>query len=89
MTAPNSFHLTLWGVVEQVLLISHGQESVERGFSITRQVEVENILGETVTAQQIVCDSVGALGGSERVGTLNVDVSSRKKAANFLFIGTT
>jgi len=73
MAAPNSSYLTLWGVVKQVLLLSHGQASVERGFSVNRQVEVENILGETVTARRIVCDSVGELGG-----ILNVDVSSRK-----------
>jgi len=73
MAAPSSSYLKLWGVVKQILLLSHGQASVERGFSINRQVEVENILGETVTARQIVCDTVGALGG-----VLNFDVSSRK-----------
>ena len=47
--------------------------SVERGFSINRQVEAENIVGETVTARRIVCDSVRVLGG-----VTNVDVSNKK-----------
>ena len=73
MAAPSSSYVKLWAVVKHVLLLSHGQASVERGFSVNRQVETENILGDTVTARRIVCDSVNAIGG-----VLNVDVSNRK-----------
>jgi len=52
MTVPSSCYLKLWGVVKQVLLLSHGQASAERGFSINRQVEID-ILGETVTARRM------------------------------------
>ena len=34
-----------WGVVREVLLVSHGQASAERGFSLNRQIEKDN-LGE-------------------------------------------
>lgn len=69
--ATNSSCSTLWTVVKQVLLLSHGQATVECGFSINRNVEVENIAGETVIARRIVCDYVSAVGG-----IWNVDVNS-------------
>ena len=34
----------LWDVMRVVLILSHGQPSVEKGFSISRQVMVENPL---------------------------------------------
>ena len=73
MTAASSSYTKLWVVVQQLLLLSHGQASVERGFSINRQVEADNIVGETVTARRIVCDSVRVLGG-----VTNVDVTNKK-----------
>ena len=32
----------LWEVVKVLLVLSHGQASVERGFSVNKEVEVEN-----------------------------------------------
>jgi len=73
MAASSSSYNKLWVVVHQLLLLSHGQASVERGFSINRQVEAENIVGETVTARRIICDSVRVLGG-----VTNIDVTNKK-----------
>jgi len=73
MAAASSSYTKLWHVVKQMLLLSHGQASVERGFSINRQVEAGNIVGETLTARRIVCDSVRVLGG-----VTNVDVTNKK-----------
>jgi hypothetical protein len=53
----------LWAVVEQVLLISHGQATVERGFSINKQVETDNLIGSTFEAKHLVCDHTAAVGG--------------------------
>ncbi|GBL92251.1 hypothetical protein AVEN_35807-1 [Araneus ventricosus] len=37
-----SKYRNLWKVVEMLVLLSHGQATVEKGFSINRKVEVEN-----------------------------------------------
>jgi len=43
------------------------------GFLSVSKLNLEDILGETVSAWRIVCDSIDALGGVS-----NVDVSSQK-----------
>lgn len=57
-------------VVKIVLILSHGQASVERGFSVNKKIEVENMKNETVVAQRLICDSVKVAGG-----ILNVDIT--------------
>lgn len=42
----------LWRLCCQLLLLSHGQSSVERGFSINRQIEVENLKKDSYVAQR-------------------------------------
>ena len=44
--------------------MSHGQATVERGFSINRQVEVENLADESYIALRFIIDTVNALGGN-------------------------
>ena len=53
----------LWKVVAQVLLLSHGQASVERGFSVNKQMEVTNLQEDTFVAQRLVHDHITAVGG--------------------------
>ena len=53
----------LWALVSQLLLLSHGQASVERGFSINKQMERANLCEETFIAQRLVNDHVKAVGG--------------------------
>ncbi|XP_070554389.1 uncharacterized protein [Ptychodera flava] len=61
-------HLSLvWKVVKSLLLISHRQASVERGFSVNRQIEVENLHEESVVAQRLICDQVDRVGGIQNV----------------------
>ena len=43
----------LWKVVAQLLLLSHGQASVERGFSVNKQMEVTNLQEDTFVAQRL------------------------------------
>jgi len=37
----------LWSVVKMVLLLSRGQATVERGFSVNRQVDDDNLHADT------------------------------------------
>ncbi|KAK8771091.1 hypothetical protein V5799_025665 [Amblyomma americanum] len=49
----------LWGVVKVLLILSHGQATVERGFSINRHIFIENM---KEMARRIVCDAINKAG---------------------------
>ncbi|KAJ8385597.1 hypothetical protein AAFF_G00184590 [Aldrovandia affinis] len=53
--------------VKKLLILSHGQASVERGFSVNKEVETTNIMGDTVVARRLVCDYVALHGGVTKV----------------------
>ncbi|XP_077545839.1 uncharacterized protein LOC144158676 [Haemaphysalis longicornis] len=59
----NSSYTELWKVVHLLLTLSHGQATVERGFSVNRQVSVENLKDASYIAQRIICDAVYKVGG--------------------------
>lgn len=53
----------LWGFFKKQLILSHGQATVERGFSINKEVESDNILEDTVVTRRLVCDFITQNGG--------------------------
>ena len=57
-------------VIRLILVLSHGQASVKRGFSINKQVEVENLKEQSLVAQRLLCDHVKTVGGVSNV-TIN------------------
>ena len=59
----------LWGVgvSEMVLIVSHGQATVERGFSVNKEVEMCNMQEGTVTAHRLIRDHVTVSGGVANV----------------------
>lgn len=59
----------LLDVVKVCLILSHGQANVERGFSVNKKVEVENIKEESIISQPLIC--IISRGG----GVLNVPIS--------------
>ncbi|KAJ8352262.1 hypothetical protein SKAU_G00237380 [Synaphobranchus kaupii] len=52
---------------QSLLLLSHGQATVERGFSINEEVETCNLLEESVEAQRLICDQFSVCGGVLKV----------------------
>lgn len=56
----------LWTFCRKLLLLSHGQATVERGFSVNKEVEADNMKEDTVVAQRI-CDYVSVCGGVLKV----------------------
>lgn len=48
----------LWQVVKLILTLSHGQASVERGFSTNKEIVVENLKEENLVALRLVCDEL-------------------------------
>ena len=56
-------------VVKLVLILSHGQAGVERGFSLNRNVEKQNLKEETFVSLRVICDHFRAVGGLANVKT--------------------
>lgn len=49
------------------MLLSHGQATVERGFSVNRQIEVENLKERGIVAQRVIQDYIRCVGGVDQV----------------------
>ena len=60
----------VWYVIRKLLLISHGQASVERGFSVNKEVMVDNLSQRSLIAQRVIHDHVRTQGG-----ILNVSIT--------------
>jgi hypothetical protein len=54
----------LWKVIEILLVLSHGQATVERGFSVNKKIEIENLKEKSYVAQRLICDFVNSFGGN-------------------------
>lgn len=55
-------YVELWTVIRQLLLISHGQASVERGFSMNKEVSVQNMSQSTLIARRTIKDHIKSVG---------------------------
>ncbi|CAM4634986.1 unnamed protein product [Leuciscus chuanchicus] len=73
----------LWAFIRKLLLLSHGQATVERGFSVNKEVEISNIQEDTIVAHRIVCDYVSLHGGvlKEVAGNLARDADKLAEQA--------
>ena len=58
----------MFKVVQLILYLSHGHSSVERGFSLNKELEVEK--NQSLVGQHLVCDYINAVGG-----ILNVSIT--------------
>ncbi|XP_049270810.1 uncharacterized protein LOC125758087 [Rhipicephalus sanguineus] len=72
----NSSYSELWRVVELLLVLSHGQATVERGFSVNKQVSVENLKSLSYIMQRAICDAVDKAGG-----ILNIPITKELKTS--------
>ena len=57
----------LWELTKRLLLLSHGQASVERGFSINKEISVENMTAQTLISQRVIKDHLLNVGGVTKV----------------------
>ena len=71
-----------------VLILSHGQASVEKGFSINRQVMVENLKERSSIAQRTIHDHLLHVGGLNALVVdkplLSAAASGRRKYTEYL-----
>ena len=81
-------YVKLWTVIKSLLTLSHGQATVERGFSTNKEVSVDNLQERSFVALRQIDDHVKAV-----KGCLNVNInkqmmssvaSSRQKYMMFL-----
>jgi len=77
-----------WSVCELALLLSHGQASIERGFSVNKELVVENQSEQTLSARRIIKDRIIPVNGVTNVEiTRNMVLAARiarAKYANYL-----
>ncbi|KAJ8884219.1 hypothetical protein PR048_016076 [Dryococelus australis] len=57
----------LGNFIKIILTLSHGNVALERGFSINKEVLIENMKEESITARKLVYDSVMNAGGVEKL----------------------
>ena len=62
MAAGTKEYNALWNVVKLLVCLSHGQAATERGFSVNKEVKVENMKQNSLAAQRTVCDHVSNVG---------------------------
>lgn len=78
----------LWEIVQKVLLLSHGQATVERGFSSNKEIVACNMGEKTLISKRIICDHVLNVGGIANVkitsSLLNSISSAHKKYNQYL-----
>ena len=78
----------LWTIIHKVLLLSHGQATVERGYSVNKEVETPNMEEGTVEAHRLICDALQKCGGVQAVpitkGLLNSAATARSKYRTYL-----
>ena len=48
----------LWSEMKLCFILSHGNASVESGFSVSKHLLVENLLEESLVSQRVICDSI-------------------------------
>ncbi|MCK5814301.1 MAG: hypothetical protein KAH03_08580, partial [Cocleimonas sp.] len=78
----------LWEVTQQVLLLSHSQATVERGFSIHKQTTIDNLKKESLVARRLIHQAVRNAGGADHVPLtkelLSYASSARSKYEQYL-----
>ena len=67
-----------WKVVKMILILSHGNAAVESGFSVNKELLVENMEEDTIVAQRVVFDAIRVAG----MAVTKVDISNKTTIAS-------
>ena len=63
------------------MVLSHGQATVERGFSINKQVETENLSNESVVVNRTMLEGLNMLDATDKKLILAAAAAHRKYSA--------
>lgn len=58
-------YVDIWSVMKICFILSHGNASVEGGFSINKSLLVENLLEDSLISQRIIYDALKNIGGPQ------------------------
>lgn len=72
MLASKKSYEKLWAVLKSLLTLSHGQATVERGFSTNKQVSIDNLQERSFVAMRQIQDHIHTVKGS-----LNVNITEQ------------
>jgi hypothetical protein len=84
-TFPKQQYPVLWAILREMLLISHGQASVERGFSLGKILAKDNQLPETIVNMRLVKDHIVSVGGLKHI-VVNSELVSFVSSAHRKYI---
>ena len=70
----------LWELLKQLLVLSHGQASVERGFSVNKETTDYNLAQHSLIARRQIIDHITNVGGVEKVEITNALLVSASSA---------
>jgi len=57
----------LWDIFKLLLTLSHGQATIERGFSQNKDIMCDNLAERTLVAQHVIIDHINYVGGLGKV----------------------
>lgn len=82
-------YASLFRVFKILLTLSHGQASIERGYSVNKELLVENLSERSIVAQRIICDSYASSDSSVMDIEVTPDLrrhttSARMRYSNYL-----
>lgn len=64
--------------MKHLMILSHGQASVERGFSINKALEVENLKEQSYIGQRLIYENVSSI----ELHSFPITKDMRKRVAN-------
>jgi outer membrane murein-binding lipoprotein Lpp len=67
MLALEKKYAALWEVIKKLLLLSHGQATIERSFSVNKGVSVDNLSEHKLIARRMVKDHLNHVGGLDGI----------------------
>ncbi|XP_071482987.1 uncharacterized protein, partial [Diadema antillarum] len=62
-----SWYSTILNVVRMMLILSHGQASIEREFSVNNEVEEVNLQGQSLVSLRAIYDHIKHVGGIDNI----------------------
>lgn len=71
----NNQYPDLWIVIKHILILSHGNAAVESGFSVNKNILVENMLENSLIAQRRIYDSVK----NDENGLMNFEITKEMR----------
>ena len=75
----------LWPVISKLLLLSHGQATVERGFSTNKEVLEQNLSERNLMAKRVIKDFIKHVGGIQNIEVTKELLQSAQSARQMYF----